>query len=434
MLVSISEGLCLEGLLGAILFSALADMSAAGERGRPGQWNTIVRSRLEHLYQHVLKGNKGYFNRLQSILRGDQKLWLLSISHNNAQWSSNLFSTVTNQPASPTAFEAAVVNKLQTFILFRASSETATAIRITMAQDFAGQVHYNRLPNKWLLDATDESITISESFRSITDIPTVHLHAEQPFQDCSDYELRIFAGPHFESISATSDATKVKTNKIIVKAASDDKAGSSDRDCDCKFHDLPWEDQGYQKAFAETCVAIATTTNKSRQQKRKLFDDFNPHVPLQVLGVSGDNGFVDYIAFVSLGLKSIRTHARSTKEIRITFVSAPTISNSTSFGITTKYLLCKHLHGVQSCLYPSSAPGSFRIDQLGAYKDCLVVVHGLYSTTERHFCTLSFIRADWLLYHHHVLRTTGLQQDDDAELNIYTPSGTVPAGTDYAAD
>lgn len=31
MLVSISEGLCLEGLLGAILFRALADMSAAGE-------------------------------------------------------------------------------------------------------------------------------------------------------------------------------------------------------------------------------------------------------------------------------------------------------------------------------------------------------------------------------------------------------------------
>lgn len=29
MLVSISEGLCLEGLLGAILFRALADMSAA---------------------------------------------------------------------------------------------------------------------------------------------------------------------------------------------------------------------------------------------------------------------------------------------------------------------------------------------------------------------------------------------------------------------
>lgn len=31
MLVSISEGLCLEGLLGAILFRALADMSAAGD-------------------------------------------------------------------------------------------------------------------------------------------------------------------------------------------------------------------------------------------------------------------------------------------------------------------------------------------------------------------------------------------------------------------
>lgn len=31
MLVSISEGLCLEGELGAILFRALADMSAAGE-------------------------------------------------------------------------------------------------------------------------------------------------------------------------------------------------------------------------------------------------------------------------------------------------------------------------------------------------------------------------------------------------------------------
>jgi hypothetical protein len=31
MLVSISEGLCLEGLLGAILFRALADMTAAGE-------------------------------------------------------------------------------------------------------------------------------------------------------------------------------------------------------------------------------------------------------------------------------------------------------------------------------------------------------------------------------------------------------------------
>ena len=31
MLVSISEGLCLEGLLGAILFRALADMSAAGK-------------------------------------------------------------------------------------------------------------------------------------------------------------------------------------------------------------------------------------------------------------------------------------------------------------------------------------------------------------------------------------------------------------------
>ena len=31
MLVSISEGLCLEGELGAILFRALADMSAAGD-------------------------------------------------------------------------------------------------------------------------------------------------------------------------------------------------------------------------------------------------------------------------------------------------------------------------------------------------------------------------------------------------------------------
>lgn len=35
MLVSISDGFCLEGLLGAILFSALDDMFAACEVGSP---------------------------------------------------------------------------------------------------------------------------------------------------------------------------------------------------------------------------------------------------------------------------------------------------------------------------------------------------------------------------------------------------------------
>ncbi|KAJ4345039.1 hypothetical protein N0V95_005981 [Ascochyta clinopodiicola] len=54
---------------------------------------------LEHLYQHVLKDNKDYFDHLRLTLRDDQKLWLLSIPYNDAQWSSNLFSTVTNRPA-----------------------------------------------------------------------------------------------------------------------------------------------------------------------------------------------------------------------------------------------------------------------------------------------------------------------------------------------
>ena len=57
MLVSISEGLCLEGLLGAILFRALADMSAAGEVScrlverkvatcRGTNWTTVMASAL----------------------------------------------------------------------------------------------------------------------------------------------------------------------------------------------------------------------------------------------------------------------------------------------------------------------------------------------------------------------------------------------------
>src|SRR5690242_21682025 len=55
MLVSISEGLCLEGLLGAILFRALADMSAAGEvsgrlvEGKAAQDAATLKSKLSEV-------------------------------------------------------------------------------------------------------------------------------------------------------------------------------------------------------------------------------------------------------------------------------------------------------------------------------------------------------------------------------------------------
>ncbi|KAJ4345038.1 hypothetical protein N0V95_005980 [Ascochyta clinopodiicola] len=80
----------------------------------------------------------------------------------------------------------------------------------------------------------------------------------------------------------------------------------------------PEEDRRYQKAFAQAYATLATRESNPRQQKRKLLDEFSQYVPLQMLNVTDDIGFVDHFASISQSQAYTRKKQKGAQsEIRV---------------------------------------------------------------------------------------------------------------------
>lgn len=161
----------------------------------------VLRPCLEHLYNHVVKEDPQYFKKLQATLCGGQQLWLLSVPHNNAHRSSNLFSCVTDRSALLGAFAAAVERQPQVFLLFLSLSFMATNVR----NQIASHVDFDPLPNLLLKEPDKRNTITADSLITVGKVSAAHLRAEQSFQDWDDYELRTAAGAIYEATWAHTD-------------------------------------------------------------------------------------------------------------------------------------------------------------------------------------------------------------------------------------
>jgi hypothetical protein len=70
---------------------------------------------------------------------------MLSIPHNNAHWTTNLFSNVSGHPSLMSSVGAAMRNKPTVFIVMRLSAETADAMLQDIVNDCDFQVFYDPL-------------------------------------------------------------------------------------------------------------------------------------------------------------------------------------------------------------------------------------------------------------------------------------------------